>query len=97
MPTPSNQSATYKDLTKPTQTKSFQLALRILNQWGFTLKKVKSLNDLPNGAKVALPDSPYNTTRALRLLESAGLIKLPSDFKDGTGTPSDIVENKKKS
>lgn len=62
---------------------------------GLYSKKVKSLNDLPSGAKVALPDSPYNTTRALRLLESAGLIKLPSDFKDGTGTPSDIVENKK--
>lgn len=61
---------------------------------GLYSKKVKSLNDLPNGAKVALPDNPYNTTRALRLLESAGLIKLPSDFKDGTGTPSDIVENK---
>ncbi len=63
---------------------------------GLYSKKVKSLNDLPNGAKVALPDNPYNTTRALRLLESAGLIKLSSDFKDGTGTPSDIVENKKK-
>ena len=62
---------------------------------GLYSKKYKSLNDLPNGAKVALPDNPYNTTRALRLLESAGLIKLSSDFKDGTGTPSDIVENKK--
>ena len=62
---------------------------------GLYSKKVKSLNDLPNGAKVALPDNPYNNTRALRLLESAGLIKLSSDFKDGTGTPSDIVENKK--
>ena len=62
---------------------------------GLYSKKVKSLNDLPNGAKVAIPDNPYNTTRALRLLESAGLIKLPSDFKDGTGTPNDIVENKK--
>ena len=62
---------------------------------GLYSKKVKSLNDLPNGAKVALPDNPYNTTRALRLLESAGLIKLSSYFKDGTGTPSDIVENKK--
>ena len=62
---------------------------------GLYSKKYKSLNDLPNGAKVALPDNPYNTTRALRLLESAGLIKLPSDFKDGTGTPSDIIENKK--
>ena len=62
---------------------------------GLYSKKVESLNDLPNGAKVALPDNPYNTTRALRLLETAGLIKLSSDFKDGTGTPSDIVENKK--
>ena len=62
---------------------------------GLYSKKIKSLNDLPNGAKVAIPDNPYNTTRALRLLESAGLIKLSSDFKDGIGTPSDIVENKK--
>ena len=62
---------------------------------GLYSKKVKALKDLPNGAKIAIPDSPYNTTRALRLLESAGLIKLPADFKEGTGTPSDIVENKK--
>ena len=62
---------------------------------GLYSKKVKSLNDLPNGAKIAIPDNPYNTTRALRLLETAGLIKLPADFKEGTGTPSDIVENKK--
>ena len=62
---------------------------------GLYSKKVKSLNDLPNGAKIALPDSPYNATRALRLLESAGLIKLSSSFKEGTGTTSDIVENKK--
>ncbi len=62
---------------------------------GLYSKKVKVLNDLPNGAKIAIPDSPYNTTRALRLLESAGLIKLSADFKEGTGTPSDIIENKK--
>ena len=62
---------------------------------GLYSKKVKSLNYLPNGAKIAIPDNPYNTTRALRLLETAGLIKLSADFKEGTGTPSDIVENKK--
>ena len=62
---------------------------------GLYSKKVKALNDLPNGAKIAIPDNPYNTTRALRLLETAGLIKLPVDFKEGTGTTSDIVENKK--
>jgi len=62
---------------------------------GLYSKKVKSLNDLSNGAKIAIPDNPYNTTRALRLLETAGLIKLSADFKEGTGTPSDIVENKK--
>ena len=62
---------------------------------GLYSKKVKALNDLANGAKIAIPDNPYNTTRALRLLETAGLIKLSADFKEGTGTPSDIVENKK--
>ena len=62
---------------------------------GLYSKKVKALNDLANGAKIAIPDNPYNTTRALRLLETAGLIKLSADFKEGTGTPSDIIENKK--
>ncbi len=54
----------------------------------------KSLDDLADGAKVAVPNDPTNEARALQLLQAAGLIKL----KDGVGlnaTKLDIVENPK--
>jgi len=57
--------------------------------------KFKSLDALPDGAKVAIPNDPSNGGRSLLLLQSKGLIKL----KDGIGiTPSvaDIVGNPKK-
>ena len=57
--------------------------------------KLKSLDALPDGAKIAIPNDPSNGGRALLLLQSKGLIKL----KDGVGiTPSvtDIVANPKK-
>ena len=84
-----------KGFNEANSNKLVPIGTTYIEPMGLYSKKIKSLDDLPNGAKVALPDNPYNTTRALRLLESAGLIKLSSDFKDGTGTPSDIVENKK--
>lgn len=52
------------------------------------------MKDLPDGARVAIPNDPTNGGRALLVLQSAGLIKL----RDGaliTATPQDITENKK--
>jgi len=43
---------------------------------GLYSKKIKSLHDLPEGLKVAIPNDPSNGARALLLLQSAGLIKL---------------------
>ena len=56
--------------------------------------KTKDLADLPDGAKVAVPNNTTNEARALLLLEQEGLLKL----KDGVGikaTVLDIVENPK--
>ncbi|MCH9717648.1 MAG: hypothetical protein K0U52_11255, partial [Gammaproteobacteria bacterium] len=39
-------------------------------------KKIKHLNDLPYHALIAIPNDPSNEARALRLLETAGLIQL---------------------
>ncbi len=61
---------------------------------GIYSKKIKNLNELADGAKVAIPNDPTNGGRALAILEKAGLIKL----KDGVGvsaTVSDIVTNSK--
>ncbi len=37
--------------------------------------KVKSLKELPQGAKIAIPNDPSNGARALLLLDKAGIIK----------------------
>lgn len=42
----------------------------------FYSNTVKKLEDLKDGAVVAIPNDPTNRTRALRLLASSGLIKL---------------------
>ncbi|WP_420961156.1 MetQ/NlpA family ABC transporter substrate-binding protein [Brucella sp. IR073] len=62
---------------------------------GVYSRKVKSLSELKDGASIGIPNDPSNEGRALRVLESQGLIKL----KDGAGilaTPIDIAENPKK-
>jgi len=62
--------------------------------FGVYAGKTKTLADLKDGAKIAVPNDTSNEARALLLLQAQGLIKL----KDGTGitvTKKDIVENKK--
>ena len=55
-------------------------------------KSLASLDALPEGAKVAVPNDATNEARALLLLQDAGLIKL--DESAGlTATKADIVEN----
>ena len=64
--------------------------------FGIYAGKVKALADLPDGAKIGVPNDGSNETRALLLLQQEGLIKL----KDGVNAASnatklDIVENPK--
>ncbi len=56
--------------------------------------KIKSLNDLPNNAKIAIPSEATTGGRALALLHKQGIITLqdPSKF---LSTVADIVENPK--
>ncbi len=53
-----------------------------------------NLNNLPDGATIAIPNDPTNEGRALLLLQSAGLIELDSEAGI-TATPLDIVNNPK--
>lgn len=57
-------------------------------------KKIKSIDELADGATVAIPNDPTNTARALLLLQKEGLIKL-KDGADITATERDVTENKK--
>ncbi len=66
----------------------------ILMRMGVYSNKVKSVDQLQDGAVVAIPNDPTNGGRGLALLQRAGVIKL----KDGVGfkaTPADVVENPK--
>jgi len=62
---------------------------------GLYSRKHKSLEELPDGAVIGVPNDPSNEGRALRVLEDAGLIKL----REGAGilaTVADVDENPKK-
>ncbi len=63
--------------------------------FGAYSQKVKKAADLPEGAKVAIPNDPSNGARALLLLQANGLIKL-KDPSNILATKRDIVENPKK-
>lgn len=63
---------------------------------GFYSAKHKSAAQLPNGAKIGIPNNPSNEYRALVLLEAQGLIKLKKGIANFSATPRDIAENPKK-
>ena len=72
------------------------IAATYVEPMGIYSDKFASIEEISEGATVALADNPSNTTRGLRLLETAGLIQLKADFDDGVGTPDDVIENPKK-
>ena len=85
-------------LDKDSQAKGLNNLVIVGNTFVYPLagysKKIKSVNELQDGAVVAVPNDPSNLARALILLEKQGLIKL----KDATNlfsTSMDIVENPK--
>lgn len=57
--------------------------------------KYKSVDEIPNGAEIAVPNDPTNESRALYLLQSAGLIKLDVSGTE-LATIVNIKENPKK-
>ncbi|KZL90850.1 MetQ/NlpA family ABC transporter substrate-binding protein [Clostridium magnum] len=59
---------------------------------GVYSNKVKKIEEIKDGAEIAIPNDPTNGARALKVLQTAGLIKL----KDGDLVSKlDITENKK--
>lgn len=66
----------------------------IIAPMGIYSEKYKSVDDLPNGSKVALPQEATNMGRALLLLQEAGLIQLKEGFDQSQGLDA-IKENPK--
>ncbi len=71
------------------------IAYTVTFPMGVYSKKLRSLDQLKQGARVGVPNDPTNGGRGLLLLQSKGVIKL----KPNAGlkaTPLDIAENPKK-
>lgn len=66
----------------------------VIAPMGLYSEKLSDVNEIKEGDKIAIPDDPSNQARALKLLESAGLITLADDF-GLFGDPSKIVDNPK--
>lgn len=72
------------------------LSTTYLEPMGIYSSKVKKLDEFKTGATIAIPNDGANESRALLLLQSAGLLKLKANFDNVKGTPADVVENNKK-
>jgi D-methionine transport system substrate-binding protein len=70
------------------------IATTVIAPMGIYSEKYKSVDEIPEGGKIAVPNEATNMGRAFLLLQEAGLIKLPDDF-DGNGSLDQIVENPK--
>jgi len=62
---------------------------------GLFSKKIKTFDEVPTGATVAIANDPVNGARGLRLFDKAGLIKLKPGVGDGA-TVLDVIENPKR-
>ncbi len=63
---------------------------------GIYSKNYKSLEELPEGAKIIMSNSIPDHGRILSMLEEKGLIKLKEGIEKTTATLDDIIENPKK-
>lgn len=80
-----------------TQARNLQLTSLVavhIEPMGVYSRKVKSIAEVPEGAQVAIPNDPTNGGRALKVLETAGLIKVKPEAGI-MATVGDVVENPK--
>ncbi|MDW5597044.1 MetQ/NlpA family ABC transporter substrate-binding protein [Conexibacter stalactiti] len=61
---------------------------------GLYSNDIRSVEEIPDGAQVAIPNDAANEARALRLLDANGIIRL-EDPASETATPRDIADNPK--
>lgn len=82
------------DQNKNNKTDLISVASVHVEPFGAYSKTIKSIDELADGAKVAIPNDATNGGRALILLAKNGLITLKDDTNIAA-TKADIIENKK--
>ncbi|MED4584556.1 MetQ/NlpA family ABC transporter substrate-binding protein [Brevibacillus choshinensis] len=91
------QHVPYLDSVKTEKGFDFVVTTKVhVEPIGFYSDKLKSKDDIKEGAKIGIPNNPSNEFRALTLLQEQGLIKLKDGLTTYEATPKDIVENPKK-
>ena len=61
---------------------------------GFFSNTISSVDDIKEGATVAIPNDPSNAARSLSTLAKKGLIEISPDVEELKASEKDIVENK---
>ena len=62
---------------------------------GIFSKNISSLDELKDGAKIAIPNDASNLARALKVLKENGVIKLKDNVDETKATENDVAENPK--
>lgn len=63
-----------------------------IERLGLYSESVESVDDLPEGAEIAVPNDPANLARALGILEAEGLVTVDPEA-GASATENDIVDN----
>ncbi|ADH66822.1 MULTISPECIES: MetQ/NlpA family ABC transporter substrate-binding protein [Nocardiopsis] len=63
-----------------------------IERLGLYSESVESIDDLPDGAEIAVPNDPANLARALGILEAEGLVTVDPEAGE-SATEKDIVDN----
>jgi D-methionine transport system substrate-binding protein len=85
----------YAYLNNEINTKGYHITAigeTLLAPLGLYSRKIKSVSEIKNGDKIAIPNDTVNGGRALRVLESAGLLTIP-ESAGPTPSLSDITAN----
>lgn len=90
------QNKNYLESVKQNKNYDFTpIAKTIVFPMGLYANKIKSIQDIPNNARVAIPNDHINSGRALVLLEKAGLIRLRPGLDGYHVNVEDIIDNRK--
>ena len=66
----------------------------VITQWGIFSATLGDLDEIPDGARIAIPEDPSNGGRALFILEAAGVLEIADDAGEFP-TVDDIEQNPK--
>ncbi|WP_251546859.1 MetQ/NlpA family ABC transporter substrate-binding protein [Limosilactobacillus caecicola] len=87
--------AYYTTFNKSSKEKLAALGTTYIQPMGLYSGQYKSVKSIPNGSTIAIANDAAAESRGLKLLESAGLIKLKKHNANTLVTPNDITSNPK--